>query len=191
MEDIERHLEGRNLLAVVPERVNLPQWPVQKRLLEALTAPDDDTLEGYYRRRYVAVDAIVAYCTVEEGRTVQQRATQAPSIKGTLPGPDYDSPKNDPLFQAMMSVFVKREKGRQRRYLLCIGAARRLESDDPQFAGLLREFYTSSDLTKHFRRRNLKLINKDENLECQVCELTLDHKMHLKNHARRVHSTVS
>lgn len=193
VDDIERHLQGRDFPVVASENAALPQRPAQKRLLEALTAPGDGTLEDYYRRRCAAVDAIVAYCPVEEGRTPGRQTTQGPLIPGTPPYNSgyHSSSKDDRVSQAMLSVFVKSKKDRPKRCFLCIGAARSLGWNDPQLPQLLREFYTPGDLTKHFRRRHLSRIKEDETLTCQVCELPLEHKMHIQNHALRVHGTVS
>ena len=44
-----------------------PQRPSQRMLVEALTTPVDSALEGQYRRRDRAIDAITAYCLVKEG----------------------------------------------------------------------------------------------------------------------------
>lgn len=40
--------------------------PAQKRLVDALMAPVETTIEGHYRRRDAAINAIVAYCGVIE-----------------------------------------------------------------------------------------------------------------------------
>ena len=59
---------------------------------------------------------------------------------------------------AVISVFIKREKDRPRRYFLYIGEALLLEPDDPYVEKLIHEFYTSGDLTKHFKRKHLSNI---------------------------------
>jgi hypothetical protein len=46
-------------------------------------------------------------------------------------------------------------------------------------------------LSKHFRRKHLAHLRDGDKIQCQVCKLPLDHKMHLQNHARRIHGTVS
>ena len=52
-------------------------------------------------------------------------------------------------------------------------------------------FSTPGDLTKHFRRKHLSNLKEDEPIGCELCKVSLDHKMHLQNHALRVHGTVS
>lgn len=66
-----------------------------------------------------------------------------------------------------------------------------LVPEDPYVEKLTRKFYTSTDVTKHFRRRHLSKLPDDNRIECQVCCVTLDHKQHLRNHALLVHGTVS
>ncbi|KAJ5015542.1 hypothetical protein K4K57_012998 [Colletotrichum sp. SAR 10_99] len=68
--DIQSQLQGKGFVkSVAVHRPCPPQRPAQKRLLKALTAPLVMTLEAQYRRRDNAIDAIVAYCTVQEGCT--------------------------------------------------------------------------------------------------------------------------
>ncbi|KAJ9129592.1 hypothetical protein NKR23_g12505, partial [Pleurostoma richardsiae] len=89
------------------------------------------------------------------------------------------------------SVFVKDEKERPRRCFLCVGAALALEPDHPLVEDLIHEFYTPSDLSKHFRRKHPKVLATDTKPECRVCDIALSHKMHLQNQALLVHGTVS
>ncbi|KAL6409905.1 hypothetical protein AUP68_06307 [Ilyonectria robusta] len=80
---------------------------------------------------------------------------------------------------------------RPRRCFVCVGRATTLPSSDPTIQGLIRPFYSSGDLSKHVRRHHLSNIQDDEKLHCRLCSLSLDHKMHLQNHAMRIHGTVS
>jgi hypothetical protein len=148
VEDIQRQIQGLGFSKPsAADTAYLPQRPAQKRLLEALTAPVDDSLEGYYRRRAKLIDAIVVYCSVVEGRTAPRTNTAAVSKSATSPG--LRPPTEDPLEAAMLSVFIKHEKERPRRCFLCIGAALSLKANDPRLEELTHEFYTSGNLTKH------------------------------------------
>lgn len=72
VDDIERQLQGVGFAKhAAVDTSSQPQRPAQRRLIEALTAPLGDTLEGQCRRRDNAIDAVVAYCVVEEGQTVR------------------------------------------------------------------------------------------------------------------------
>jgi hypothetical protein len=79
--------------------------------MKALQAPVFETLEGQYQRRDNAIEAIVAYCSIEEGPTVRScRMSSTTSVSrenGNEPSED------DPLFLVTMSVFllIIRNKG--------------------------------------------------------------------------------
>lgn len=72
VEDIHRQLQGLEFSQPmdVDSAACAPQRPAQKRLVASLTAPIDDTLEEYYQRRGSLIDAIVAHCSVVEGRAI-------------------------------------------------------------------------------------------------------------------------
>lgn len=89
-----------------------------------------------------------------------------------------------------MSVFVKTKKERPRRCFLCIGKALPLGSDDGVIPGLIHKFYTSGDLTKHFRRMHLSNLRESAKIIREACDMVLDDKPHLQNHALRVQGTV-
>lgn len=189
VDDIERQLKGKCLAEPVVDHATRPQRPAQKLLVEALTSPVVDTLEGQYNRRDRAIEAIIAYCSVEEGATVRRRHPQTMatgSRKKTC-----EPPQDSPLFVATLSVFIENPKQRPRRCFLCVGAALALPPADPHVEDKIQEFYTSGDLSKHFRRRHLSQLRDNEQPVCQVCDMTLAHKMHLQRHAIEVHGTVS
>jgi hypothetical protein len=183
-EDIERQIQGLGFSShVAVDTTCRPQGPAQKYLLSKLSAPMATTLKGQYRRRDDAIDAVSAYCLVQEGCTVRR---QSASKKAAAPAAD------SLLEDAMLSVFVTDNKQRPRRCFLCIGQAMVLSPDDKhRLRDLTREFYTSSDLTKHFGRKHLSKIKKNTGIKCRVCDIPLEHKMHLQNHALRIHGTVS
>ncbi|KAK7413533.1 hypothetical protein QQX98_007611 [Neonectria punicea] len=101
-----------------------------------------------------------------------------------------EPPAESPLHVALMSVFVKTKQERPRRCFICVGKALTLAGDDGAVQDLIHEFYTSDDLTKHLRRKHLSNLRDGDKIQCHVCDMSLDHKMHLKNHALRVHGTV-
>ncbi len=96
-----------------------------------------------------------------------------------------------PLYAVVLSVFVSNEKERTRRCFLCVGKALSSSPDDSTVPILINEFYTSSDLIKHFRRKHLSNLQSGDNIYCRVCDIPLDHKMHLQSHAHRVHGIPS
>ena len=186
VKDIERQLRGEGF-APVPEDISTQlQHPAQKRMIEALTAEVQPTLEGQYRRRNRAIHALIAYCTVEEGPVARVRNGGA-AKKSTA----RETAAHSALELATLSVFVSDSKQRPTRCFWCVGKARFLPLEDPRIPGLIHEFHGPSDLTKHFRRRHLGNFRDDVTIQCPVCKLPLEHKMHLQNHALRIHGTVS
>jgi hypothetical protein len=189
VDDIERQLRGDGFAEDTAADTRCsPERPSQRLLVEALTAPVDTTLDGQYRRRDRAIDAVAAYCPVEEGCAVRLTETTAGTKR---PITTHDRPADSPLRIAARSVFVKDEKERPRICFICVGRALSLPPDDPEIENLIHEFYTSGDLTKHFKRKHLANIKEGDRLECKVCQMPLQHKMHVKSHAHRVHGTVS
>jgi len=153
--------------------------------MDALKAPAATDLEGQYWRRDEAVDAITLYYTVEEGRTVPQRSLASTERSRGSPSPDL--PLKSLLQAAVMSVFVSNEKERPWRCFLCVGKALSLSPEDPHIEDLVQEFYTSGDLSKHFRRKHLSKLQPGDSSHCQVCDMKLKHKMDLQNHALQIY----
>lgn len=187
VEDISRQLRGEGFAPKPVDTRRLPQHPAQKRMVAALTAPAEPTLEGQYRRMCNAIKALIAYCFVEEGRTLRRTGAAVTKPTRRLQKPAAESPVD----VAVLSVFVKSEKERPRRCFICVGKARPLSPDDPRVPALINEFYTSSDLSKHFRRKHLKNLRSEDKIYCHICDMQLDHKMHLQSHAELVHGIVS
>jgi hypothetical protein len=192
VDDIERQLSGLGF-AEQPDfdRSSRPHGPAQERLINALLAPVETTLEGHYERRNNAIEEVIVYCFVEEGRT-KCRSNASPPPQQPAPPPHADEPAPEhPAFQAAMSVFAENEKVRPTRCFLCVGKALSLAPDDPHVELLIHEFFSSTDLTKHFKRKHLKNIRVGYQIYCHVCDMELDHKKHLQNHAHLIHGTVS
>lgn len=189
VDDIERQLQGVGFAKPSVDRAIRPQGPAQKLLVGALTTPLDDTLQGQYRRRDNTIGAIVAYCGVEEGLTVR-RTHALPTTSAPHENPREHS-EDSPLFLATLSVFIDNPKQRPRRCFLCIGSAHSLPPEDPRIEDKISEFYTPGDLSKHFRRRHLSKLQDNDQPVCQVCDMTLAHKMHLQKHSISVHGTIS
>ncbi|CAJ2505605.1 Uu.00g129990.m01.CDS01 [Anthostomella pinea] len=190
IDDIKNQLQGVAFTKpVLVDIAHCPQLPAQKRLVEALNAPVDPTLEGQYRRRDDAINAIITYCSVKEGPTSRRKFTSP--TKEAQSKPTYGPPEDNPVSIARLSMFVRNDRERPRRCFLCIGAALPLEPDDRRVEDLTHEFCNPGALTKHFQRKHLSLLKPDSTLKCEVCDITLSSKMHLQNHALRVHGTVS
>ncbi|OAQ57585.1 C2H2 finger domain-containing protein [Pochonia chlamydosporia 170] len=188
VDDIERQLQGIGFAEAMVDDAIRPQRPAQTLLVKALTALVGNTLEGQYQRRDNAIEAIVAFCGVEEGPTVRRCISSTTTVSRESA---HEPSEGDPLFLATMSVFVDNPKQRPRRCFLCIGAALSMPRDDPRVEDKIGESYTPGDLSKHFRRRHLSKLRDNDRPVCQVCDMALSHKMHLQKHALAVHGTVS
>ncbi|QLI67036.1 uncharacterized protein G6M90_00g030440 [Metarhizium brunneum] len=136
VDDIERQLRGVGFAKGAANATVSPQRPAQKRLMEALTVPLGNTLEGQYQRRDNAISAIMAYCVVEEGQTIQRHTPSVESRSTFISEPPVRSPQH----MALMSVFVKNEKERPRRCFICVGKALTLAPDDVAVEGLFMGF---------------------------------------------------
>jgi hypothetical protein len=172
----------RRIRAVLPNGHPKDYWwrPLQ---LQSIQRSMDSIGEGTAQ-----IDAVAAYCSVEEGCTVRLTETTAGTKR---PITTHDRPADSPLRIATRSVFVKDEKERPRICFICVGKALCLPPDDPEIENLIHEFHAPGDLTKHFKRKHLANIKEGDRLECKVCQMPLQNKMQVQSHAHRVHGTVS
>ncbi|KAK1707756.1 C2H2 finger domain protein [Colletotrichum acutatum] len=190
-DDIERQIHGIGFDNPATDNTCRPQGTAQRHLMKKLTAPTVTTLEGQYRRRDEAIEAVSTYCLVQEGCTVP-RSRPLSTPEAAVYCSTSNPPEGGQLDLAIRSVFITNDKERPKRCFICIGQALDLTPDGKaRLDELTHEFYTSNDLTKHFRNKHLSKVADGERPECKVCKMTLEHKMHLQNHAMRIHGTVS
>ena len=164
-----------------------------KRLIQTVMTLPVANLEEELSRRHAAIAAVMAYCEVEEGGprrdcNTHPHEVSAPPNSSIEKRPNAASQntqapgEHDKLDKAMLSVFHEK---RPTLCFLCL-ARKKLPLDKRVY-----RFGTPGDLSKHFRRRHLENIRDDDTIECGVCNMPLDDKMHLQNHALRIHGTVS
>lgn len=156
--------------------------PEQRLLIETIIlAPPGVTLEEEIMRCNNAINAVTAYCKIEEGETPNRgRATGRSKPVFIKKEEDTKSPEELALEAAKLSVF--RDK-RPTMCFVCLGnKAAPLEQR-------VFSFSRPGDLSKHFKRKHVS--NCGDQPECKVCELQLENKMHYQNHALRVHGTLS
>ncbi|KAF4331872.1 C2H2 finger domain protein [Fusarium beomiforme] len=192
--DIERQLAGKTFEEPPISPSDEDAHPAQKRLYEALTAPPTNTIDTEYRRRNNAILSVMSYCSVQEPPlppiTRYKAVTTEKDVSDLHDNTTKDT-ASSALGDAITSVFVKNRTERSRRCFLCVGRATTLQPSDPAVDGLIKPFYSTGDLSRHFKRRHLSNLQPNEKLYCRLCDETLDHKMHLQNHAETVHGTVS
>jgi len=160
--------------------------PEQRRLIETMIlAPPGATLEAERQRRNDAINAVTAYCKIEEGDMCGGRKRSGGRPKRVVIKKEPPSPEDEALKAAMLSVYIKDPKERPTVCFMCLG------NEGAPLGVRIYSFSSPSDLSKHFKKKHLKKVEEGEAPECKLCNIPLDHKMHLQNHALRIHGTVS
>ncbi|KAH7111302.1 hypothetical protein B0J11DRAFT_543455 [Dendryphion nanum] len=159
--------------------------PEQKELVEATHTPSGQTLEAKIRCRNRVICVVITYCGIGEGRVLPSRDKRSHG-RIAVSGKGRDDHGPDPVTVALEAakVLVYKEKGPTKCFV-CLGdeslpAEQRLQS-----------FSTSTDLSKHFKRRHLKYVGEAELFTCRLCLICLDGKMHVQRHAIEIYGTVS
>jgi len=180
--DIQQQLSGARLENKVKAELEhcLERTPEHIQLIESLLTLPGSTLEEEYRRRSTAINAIAAYCKVEEGvtRRVQRGASVAKPTQSALTA----NPLHAALEAAKVSVYKEK---RPTICFMCLG------NEKSPIEKRIYSFHTLGDLSKHFKQRHLAKIKGGEGVGCNLCHVRLDNKMHLQRHAYDIHGTVS
>jgi hypothetical protein len=189
--EIELQLSGLKFNQDVKTTLDLADDmpPIQKRLVETMITLPGTTLEEEIRRRNAAIDAVAAYCNFQEWGVATQSCGRLPTGRASLKQPNETNPQlraveaeKQALTTAMLLVFTEK---RPTICFICLG-----EQSLP-FEKRVKSFASPGDLTKHFKRKHLSNIKDGDQIECNVCRMPLQHKMHLQNHAESIHGTVS
>ncbi|KAF2812979.1 uncharacterized protein BDZ99DRAFT_437746 [Mytilinidion resinicola] len=174
LRDVEQQIAGIEIKDVVQPQFAM--LPAQKKLADAIMAPPGVTLEAEIRRRNRAIQAVTEYCGVEEGGMHAVRLQRSSGCI-TPPGKSkYVDLSAQALEAAKVSVY---KETRPRICFVCLGKEN-LPTDVR-----IHLFYTSGDLSKHFKNKHLGI------MRCDLCQVNLDDKMHWQRHAHEVHGTVS
>ncbi|KAI9774180.1 MAG: hypothetical protein M1839_001882 [Geoglossum umbratile] len=156
---------------------------MQKRLVETVMTMPGTTVEEEFRWRNAAIDAVAAYCDFQEGGAVAMPRGRPPTqAKGACPQLVAVDAEKQALNAAMLLVFT------EERPTICFVY---LGEASLPFEKRVYSFASPGDLTKHFKRKHLSNIRGGDWIGCKVCRMSLEHKMHLQNHAARIHGTVS
>ena len=161
--------------------------PEQRRLIETMIlAPPAETIEAERQWRDDAINAVTAYCKIEEGDMCGGRKRSGGRYKtAVVKKEDRPSPEDEALKAAMLSVYIKNPNERPTICFLCLG------NEKLAFNTRVYSFSRPNDLTKHFKRKHLEHVKEGDPIGCEVCKMSLNHKMHLQNHAARIHGTIS
>jgi hypothetical protein len=157
----------------------------QLRLMDAILTLPETSVEAEYQRRIAAINAVTAYCGVEEGTPYRhvQRAQRTRDDNQIVKAEETAALASDmALRQAIVSI--KKDK-RPTRCFLCLG--------NPHLT--IRErvasYATAGSLSRHFLRKHVKKLEELEQTYCWMCDIRLEHRKHLQIHAERFHGTVS
>ncbi|KAF1364477.1 hypothetical protein EJ07DRAFT_27239, partial [Lizonia empirigonia] len=178
--DVERQLaEGK--IEHDPEVAGAAMLPAQKELADSVLSQSGTTIKEEMCRRDRAIRAVMLYCGIEEGGMNSTR-TKQPNII-TRPAVKAQSECNEEALETAKVLVYK--DPRPKICFICLGN-KKLPTEVRTYS-----FYTPGDLSKHFKRKNLQNIKDEESLSCELCQVSLDGKMHLQRHAQDVHGTVS
>jgi hypothetical protein len=188
---VERQLAGEKFSEDVKATLELSDdRPLeQKRLIETIMTLPGTTLEEEVCRRSAAINAVAAYCKFEEGgargapRKRPSTGVARPIKTEGATQPVAADPDEQALNEAMLSVFQEK---RPTICFICLGR-RGLPVHKRVYS-----FASPGDLSKHFKRKHLTgELKEGQPIKCNVCQMTLMDKMHLQNHAQKIHGTVS
>jgi len=179
--DSERQLSGK---VVEDTRDALERsdqlTPEHLLLIDAILTLPETSFENKSRRRITAINAITAYCGVEEGpapRRVQRRRLakedSPPVIKAKEP---------DAISQAIRSI-----KGKERptKCFICLG------NSSLTLRKRVASYATPGSLSRHFLRKHVSTLQGGAHVNCQICNIRLEDRLQLLIHAERFHGTVS
>ncbi|KAH1593775.1 hypothetical protein KXX44_007968, partial [Aspergillus fumigatus] len=205
--DLERQLAGKlvdtKVMGALEHKGSMS--PQHLKVVDTTLTMPGATLEAEYQRRIDAINAMAAFCSVEEGRPTP-RATQPHRLSASDDGESCRPAKRQRhsvidatdavLRQAMESVRVrsaeeqrnglKRHKAtRPTKCFLCIG------NPDLPLRDRVHDYATPGSLTRHFKRMHVNRPWPAKGVECNVCgSALLQQKSDLVEHAEAAHGTV-
>jgi len=174
--DIQRQLKG--LPVVEQEAIQAAEYVFAERVqaINALFTFATSSTEEECQRRAAAINALVALCKKQESQGFRRRKTDI-KVKEEQTSPSVSPPPN---LSKTLPVECKATQ-----CIFCLG------SEDLSAADRLRAFASRGDLKKHFHRKHLRHHPDGQPIVCPHprCNVTLNGKMHLQNHAEVVHKT--
>jgi Protein of unknown function (DUF3435) len=186
--DIEHQLSGGAVDKAVKETLATEEGmlPEQIHLLDKLmTWPTSLSLEAEWRRRSEAINAVTVYCHVEEGGSRRGRKSkQLDQHVGRLASKHVNEEvRSTTLLKATLEHL--RQATRPVACFLCYG------NQSLPIDRRTKKYTRPQDLTRHFRDDHLKRLDEGERIRYGVCEVKLEHRMHLWNYAFLSHRTHS
>jgi hypothetical protein len=183
--DSERQLSGKVVHEETREALqrSYQMTPEQLLLIDSILTLPETSLEKEHQRRITAINAVTVYCGVEEGKPYRHvQSGQPPRDVTVKPENVLVSASESLLHEAVLSI--KTDK-RPTKCFLCLG--------NPNLT--IREravsYATSGSLSRHFLGKHVKKLEKGNNIECRICNISLKDRVALLIHGERFHGTVS
>jgi hypothetical protein len=181
--DIQLQLEGSKFGETIKANLgkSLDRTPEHIKLIERIMTLPGANITEENSRRSAAIDAVAAYCHVEEGRTRRSRHAANPQASQKVKTQNSFDPEKE--LEAAKAAL--REDKRATVCFICLGNER-LSVGNRIFA-----FKTPEGLSKHFGTAHLSKVGRKQDVKCMLCELWLYGREHLQRHALEKHKTSS
>ncbi|KAI0448570.1 C2H2 finger domain protein [Xylaria acuta] len=194
VDDIERQIQGVDFstLPACQPRSSPPMGPLHQQMFDAITKPLDGDLEAHAQRRTNAINALVAYCEVQEAPVNKLIDSQRPSSRTETQGrgkgkcQDRSESQTEDLKRLVSAQDMGGGK-MVRKCFICVAKALTMLPTEPLSDSLCTDFSSRASLGRHFTNVHLQQVGEDDETACPLCEVVLEHKMHLQNHAESVH----
>ncbi len=179
--DIQRQLKG---LPVTEERKMKTEDYVfveRARVIDTLFTFATNSIEEEIQRRGAAVSALTALCRLQESQGFRRRKDISSTTK-----PEREKTEQVVLRQASLSESLPIEC-KPTQCIFCLG------NEELSMVNRLWSFSTRGDLKRHFHRKHLRHHPDGQLIACPHprCNVDLNDKMHLQNHAEVVHKTAT
>jgi predicted RNA-binding Zn-ribbon protein involved in translation (DUF1610 family) len=154
--------------------------PEQLLLIDAVLTLPETSLEKECQRRITAINAVTAYCSVEERVTFRRsRASQpVPPVSAVKDEKPLRSEADIMLRHAISSVTT------DKRPTICFAC---LGNPNLTIRERVVSFASPGCLTRHFMRKHVRRLGVNEPTECRICDVRLEHRMHFQSHAEKFH----
>lgn len=169
VDDIVNQIEGGPANDTTRRRVPRPMNPAQQAMLDALYQPMTTTLQGQLQRRTNAVQAVAAYCAVQEppANKILEKAYKPAARAPKLSTAEERAAK---VVRLRKMATVAYEDQKLRMCFICVAQAIQLPPSDPNVTRLCHEFSQSSSLRRHFASCHLQFFDPSARPDpCPLC----------------------
>ncbi|KAK5637510.1 hypothetical protein RRF57_013225 [Xylaria bambusicola] len=198
VDDIEQQIRGADFSALpeVQPRSCRPMGPLHQAMFDAITMPLDDKSNALVQRKINAINALIAYCDVQEPPMItlidsrhhaasQREAQDKGKGKGKAQDQVQDNWEED--LKKSVSAHGMGGGDNVRKCFICVALALTMSPTEPAFNKLCHDFYSKLGLQRHFTNTHLSKVKENDETECPFCKITLRNKMYLQNHAEVIH----